>query len=88
MMKGCGLSLILGICLIVLLALPCHAEFYIGGHTGKAFTMSHDLKIEQPSRDNDFICKDVSFDDKSFEPPMYYGLKAGYFFPRLLPVKI
>ncbi len=72
-----------GLILLSLVASPCEAEFYCGGYIGKAFLFDQDIHINQPSLGNKLTFKDISFDDNSFEPPLYYGAKAGYFFPSL-----
>ena len=45
-----------------------------GGHTG-----SSNLKISQPALGNILTFEDVRFRSRSFDPPLYYGLRGGYF---------
>ncbi|HYG80625.1 MAG TPA: hypothetical protein VD861_09575 [Pyrinomonadaceae bacterium] len=52
---------------------------YVGG----ARTSSSPLSISQPSLSNELTFEDVRFRSRSFEPPLYYGLRGGYFIPRL-----
>ena len=70
--------------LVLVLALlaptAARAELFADVFTGKSFTADTNLHIEQSSRRNDFTFHDVSFDDRSFDLPPYYGLRAGYFF--------
>jgi lipid A oxidase len=66
--------------LVVAPAAPAGAEAFIDLYVGKSFTQPSDLKIRQPSRQSDFTFSGVSFDDRSFENPLYYGGRAGYFF--------
>ena len=62
------------------LCLPAvaRAEIFVDPFTGKPFTANADLHIEQSSRGNDFTFHHVGFEDKPFELPPYYGLRAGY----------
>jgi hypothetical protein len=60
--------------------LPAAAEPFFDLYTGKSFTLSGDITIRQPTLGNDVTVKDISFDDKSFESPLWYGLRAGYYF--------
>src|SRR5687767_6907817 len=66
--------------LVVASAAPAGAEAFIDLYVGKSFTQPTDLKIRQPSQQSDFTFSGVSFDDRSFENPLYYGGRGGYFF--------
>lgn len=76
-----GLLSILSV--VVSSAAPAAAEPFFDAFTGKSFTANSDVGIKQGGSGNDFVVHDVSFDDKSFSDPPYYGLRAGYFFESL-----
>src|SRR5206468_9885054 len=59
---------------------PAAAEPFFDLYTGKSKTRDEDLRIRQSAAGNELRFKDVSFDDKSFESPPWYGVRAGYFF--------
>lgn len=61
---------------------PAAAEPLLDLYTGKAFTLGSDIRIKQPTLGNDFSFRDVSFEDKSFETPPWYGLRVGYYFEK------
>lgn len=54
------------------------AAAYLGG------AVNHEswLRIEQPARATQLELRDVSYEGRSFEPPVYYGYRLGYFFGR------
>lgn len=56
------------------------AEPFLDLYTGKSFTRDGDVRIRQPALGNDFTVESVSFDDESFRSPIWYGVRAGYFF--------
>jgi hypothetical protein len=66
----------------LVLALPGHvaAEPFADLYTGKSFTQDADIRIKQSRLGNEYTFSDVSFDDRSFEAPPYYGIRVGYFF--------
>lgn len=50
---------------------------YVGGaHTGDSA-----LRVSQPALGNDLTFERVRFQSRSFDPPLYYGLRGGYFLP-------
>jgi hypothetical protein len=55
----------------------------VAAFVGGARTGASDLRISQPSLGNDLTFERVRFRSRSFEPPLYYGLRGGYFPPRL-----
>ncbi len=63
----------------LLLALPLRAEWRFEAYLGKASTSNADLKIEQPSRQNNLLFHNIEYPDRSFQTPLCYGLRAGYF---------
>lgn len=52
---------------------------YVGG----ARTSSSPLSISQPSLANELTFEDVQFRSRSFDPPLYYGLRGAHFLRRL-----
>lgn len=52
---------------------------YIGG----AHTSSSNLTVSQPSLGNNLVFENVRLESRSFDPPLYYGLRGSYFLPRL-----
>lgn len=58
---------------------PAAAEAFLDLYTGKSFTLNSDIRIKQATLGNDVTVHDVSFDDKSFDTPPWYGLRAGYY---------
>ncbi len=55
----------------------------ISAYLGAARTARSSLTITQPALGNSLTFADVQFQSRSFDPPLYYGLRGGYFFPRL-----
>jgi len=78
-MLGPLLRALLGVALLAAAASPAGAEGFIDLYVGKSFTQPSDLKIRQPSLQSDFSFAGVSFEDRSFEAPLYYGGRGGYF---------
>ncbi|MGB9772638.1 MAG: hypothetical protein ACPL4I_01290 [Bacteroidota bacterium] len=58
-----------------------YAQIELGGYLGKGVTVSSDLHIVQPSQGTDVMFYDVHYEDRSFQFPLYYGLRLGYFLP-------
>jgi hypothetical protein len=58
------------------------AEITFEAFTGVSDTSGADLRITQSAAGNAFTVKDLSFDDRSFDPAPYYGFRAMYFFER------
>jgi len=56
---------------------PASAEWDVAAYLGKAHTSSADVRIARMP-DTEIHFSDVPFDDRSFEAPVYYGLRAGY----------
>ena len=55
----------------------------VAAYLGGARTGDSDLRISQPALDNDLTFERVRFRSRSFDPPLYYGLRGGYFPPRV-----
>jgi lipid A oxidase len=63
---------------VFLLAPPVNAEVTIGFFAGQSFIDNGDLNLKQG--DTNLNYQDVSWDDKSFESPIFYGARLGYWF--------
>jgi opacity protein-like surface antigen len=55
----------------------------VAAFVGGARTGDSDLRVSQPALGNDLTFERVRFRSRSFDPPLYYGLRGGYFLPRL-----
>jgi opacity protein-like surface antigen len=60
--------------------LPTGAEWTASFYGGEAWTQDSDIQIRQPSVGTDLSFRRVHWDDQSFEGPIYYGVRLGYFF--------
>jgi hypothetical protein len=56
--------------------------FVVAAFTGGASTLDSPLIISQPAAGTQLTFRDVRFDGRSFDPPLYYGLRGGYFLRR------
>jgi hypothetical protein len=55
----------------------------VTAYVGRAHTASSALNISQPALGTNLTFEEISFQSKSFDPPLYYGFRGGYFIPRL-----
>lgn len=55
----------------------------IAAYLGGTSTSSSGLAISQPAVGTDLTFNAVRFSSRSFSPPLYYGLRGGYFLRRL-----
>jgi lipid A oxidase len=55
-----------------------NAEVTLGLFAGKSFVDNGDLNLKQDNTNLNF--KDVSWEDNSFESPIFYGARIGYWF--------
>lgn len=62
---------------------PSRAEPFVDLYFGQQWTDDSDLHITQSTLGNDFTFHDVSLNGESFESPLYWGVRAGYFFERV-----
>lgn len=76
---GCGLG-VWSLLVLLLSVSAVGAEPFLDIYFGKAFPLESDLTVRQPEYDTHYTVHDVSFRDESFQLPVYYGLRAGYFF--------
>lgn len=65
----------------LLMPLPANAEFSVAFYTGKLLTDNGDLRLNQGNTALSF--SDVRWDDRSFEPPIFYGGRVSYWFDEL-----
>jgi lipid A oxidase len=63
----------------LLVPLSACAQWNASAYIGKTHTANADLHVEQPSGTATKV-NDIGFDDRSFRPPLYYGLRGGYLF--------
>ena len=54
----------------------------VAAYAGGARTADTDLRVSQPEVGTDLTFRGVRLRSRSFDPPLYYGLRAGYFLPR------
>ena len=64
---------------IIVFTRSARAEFVLSAYGGVADTMKTDVKLSQPGG-TDLTFSDVSWADKSFDGPIYYGLRLNYWF--------
>jgi len=73
-----ALSLVV-FCFTITVISKAEAEMFVSGYLGVASTHDSDVKLNRPGGTN-LTFSDVSWDDNSFDPPFYYGLRVGYWF--------
>jgi lipid A oxidase len=59
-----------------------HAESYVAGYVGGARTSSSDLTLKLVNSQTRLTFDKVPFTGKSFESPIYYGYRVGYYFTK------
>ena len=67
----------------VLLPAPLRAEWRLQAYWGGAKTQDSTFHLEQLAAGNDLKLDPVPFASESFDLPLYYGIRAGVFLPRL-----
>lgn len=72
---------------LVLSAAPLDAEWAVGAYLGAARMADSSIHLVQPSTATDVRLRGVRFQGRSFDRPLYYGLRAGYFPLRSLGVE-
>jgi opacity protein-like surface antigen len=88
------LSVTVSVCLLVLcVASDVNAQsttdgnddggWVVAAYLGGASTSSSDLTLLQPTVGTSLTFHDVGFNSRSFNPPLYYGLRGGYFLRRV-----
>ncbi len=68
---------------LLAVAAPSAAEPFVEAYLGKSFSQPTDIHVAQPGRQNDLVLRGVAISDQSFAMPIYYGVRAGYFFDGL-----
>jgi len=71
------------LCLFFSTAVPlvASAQWTAAAYIGKTHTADADIRvISRPT--TDVLFNNVAFDDRSFQSPLYYGLRAGYMLTR------
>jgi lipid A oxidase len=68
--------------LVLCLSARSAAQWTAGGYLGAAHTQNHALVIQQPSLNTDIRFNDVAYRGESFQPPLYYGVRGGYWLHR------
>lgn len=63
---------------------PLRAEWRAAAYLGAASTRPASLIVDQPAMSTQLRLQPVHFTGRSFEAPVYYGLRLGRFFPRAL----
>ena len=61
----------------LLLATPAHAEIQLQGYLGANTAFSSDLTVDKGGL---YDKRDIAWDGKSFEAPLYYGARGTYWF--------
>lgn len=56
---------------------PLHAQWYAQAYLGTSSAPASDLMIDQPSRSNLLTFHQVEYAGRSFDYPLYYGVRAG-----------
>jgi opacity protein-like surface antigen len=60
----------------------------IAAYLGAAHTLASAVTLSQPALATNLTFDQVRFDSRSFEPPLYYGARGGYFLPGRLSLGI
>lgn len=76
-----GKPLLSLLCAVVLTA-TAKAEWHAGGYIGAAHTQSSSLELNQPALGTSAVFDGVRYEGNSFQSPLYYGIRGGYFFHR------
>ena len=74
-MKPTGLTV-----LLLLATVPARSEWSLAAYAGGTRTHSSSIDFTRAGSEADFRLEDVSFESRSFDSPIYYGYRAGYFF--------
>ncbi len=67
---------------LIIISHSAVAQWSVTAYLGKASTLESDLEIIQPSVGTEMTFHGLSFNDESFKPPVYYGIRIGYFFEK------
>src|SRR5690242_21192008 len=61
-------------------ARPAGADNMFAFYAGKSFTQDTSLTLRQPAQNTNLTFRGVSYQDRSFTDPIYYGLRATHYF--------
>lgn len=61
---------------------PLQAEAYVAGYIGGTRTKTANILVQQPEAGTRLVFDGVPFAGRSFESPVYYGYRAGYYVNR------
>ena len=65
-----------------LLLHPVRAEWTLTAYVGGAHTAQTSLQLRMPQSGTNLLFEPISYEGRSFQSPLYYGYRAGYFFTR------
>jgi hypothetical protein len=66
----------------VLVPRPCKAEWSVAAYLGGAHADQTSLQIQMPGSATSLLIHPISYADRPFQSPLYYGYRAGYYFNR------
>jgi hypothetical protein len=66
----------------VLVPAPGSAEWGVAGYLGGTRIAPSALSIHQPAAGTDLVVRPVAYGSRSFESPLYYGVRVTYAIPR------
>ncbi len=61
---------------------PLQAEWLVVGYLGGASHEDTSLRVDQPALGTHVRFRDLQYRSRSFDNPIYYGVRGGYFFSR------
>ncbi|HWR50286.1 MAG TPA: hypothetical protein VN428_04215 [Bryobacteraceae bacterium] len=70
------------LCLFAAAVSPAGAEWIIAGYLGGASHDDTSLRVNQPELGTNVRFRDLQYRSNSFDHPLYYGARGGYFFNR------
>lgn len=72
-----GFVLSLGAAIFLAHNRPVYGQWTASAYLGKSFSHAADVRVRE-TIGTDVTFRGVSFDDRSFQSPQYYGVRAGY----------
>jgi hypothetical protein len=67
---------------LVLVLRSCEAEWIVAAYLGGAHTDQTSLQVQMPGSATSLLIHPISYADRPFQSPLYYGYRAGYYFNR------
>jgi len=61
---------------------PAGAEWIVAAYLGGAHTVQTSLQVQMPDSATNLLIHPISYEDRPFHSPLYYGYRAGYYFNR------